>query len=98
MKNFIALASNGDYLVLSLQRADHINIMRKLVRFSSDFLFHILRRLDDEGTTANQFDFLDEKNIFSIPYDPEELFVDFITDFRSKPDGDKKHCNWTSIF
>jgi len=98
LKDFISLVSDTDYLVLSLQRAEHIRIMQKLVRLLNNYSFHILRRLDDEGTTLNQLDFLvDEKNVFTLPYDPGELFVDFVTDFRSKPNGDKKHCSWTSI-
>jgi hypothetical protein len=97
LKNFISLVSATDYLILSLQRAEHVAIMTKLVRLFGNHTFHILRKLDNEGTTINQFDFLDEENVFTLPYDPGELFVDFITDFRSQPDGNKKHHNWISI-
>jgi hypothetical protein len=77
---FRSLINENSYLVLSIMKAKFsYNKVCNLVQEYPNFLFHVIRRLDDAFTTKNEYSFLaHEINVIHKQYDAIDLINEYL--------------------
>jgi hypothetical protein len=82
--DFVTLIKDDDYLVFSIKKANkYFPKLELLLTTFSNIFFHAIRRLDNKGTSCQEIAILEKSNVIHLPYDDNELFLEFIGEIDS---------------
>jgi hypothetical protein len=84
LNKFESCILRNDYIVVSILKAkNNLDEMQKMVKKYPQLQFHFLGHQAEDGYTFEEFKILDEENVVSIPYDWEELVLEYTGKIKS---------------